>query len=126
MKVIKRSIVFVALFVCLAKLGWSQTMLSVADLKNQTGETVNIADSVYSGQIFQKSVMVLSLGNPKKSAPLTLILYGNYTDPPQRILNTYQIGKISFRGLVLMSDSGPIVVLKDCSSLRFESLGKVK
>lgn len=126
MRHVKKSGILIVLFICTTKFGWCQTMLSVAELKNHVGETVNIVDSVYTGQIFQKSVMVLTLGDPNKSTPLTLILYGNYTDPPQQYLKTYQIGKISFRGLVLMSDKGPIVILQDRSSLRFEALAKAK
>jgi hypothetical protein len=126
MKFIKRSSLLMVLFICLAKFGWGQTYYSVAELKNHIGKTVNVMDSVYSGQFFQKSVAVLSLGNPKKSDPLTLIIYGTFAvNTPKQYLHTYQTGKISFRGMALMSDKGLIVVLEDRSSLRFEALGKI-
>ncbi|MBB6110275.1 hypothetical protein SAMN05421821_10682 [Mucilaginibacter lappiensis] len=111
---------FLSFLLCQAALGQSH-MISAKDAYKYINQVVIVKDDIYASKVYKDSIAVLKLGKSGNDHPLTVVLLKKPNGPAldEKVINTLQKGKASFKGLVLQNESGILMIIDNSDKIRF-------
>ncbi len=101
----------------------AQQVIRAKEAYKHVGQQVTVRDSVYHGQVYDDSTLVVELGNRRLIAPLSVVFSAGKNPKlaePNYVANYLQKGPVIITGQVLMIKGHPTIIVTDWNALKFE------